>query len=91
MISPKAKRNLLRVIPFGLIWFVFSIVYTLLERGLLGKLAYYPATGNPYNFSKVIFITPVSALVTGLMVGAVEILYFNKLLLQKSFTQKIVY
>lgn len=91
MFAPKAKRNLLRIIPFGLIWLVFSIVYTLLERGLLGKLTYYPATGNPYDFSRVIFITPVSALITGLFVGALEIYYFSKLFLKKTFTQKIIY
>jgi len=69
---------------------IFSIVYTLLEKGILANLEYYPSTGNPYNFHRIIFITPVSALITGLLIGTIEILYFNKLFIQKSFTQKIV-
>lgn len=91
MPSPKTKRNISRIIPFGLIWLIFSVVYSLLERGLLGNLNNYPSTGNPYNFSNNIFITPITALITGLLFGTIEILYFNKLFIQKSFTKKIFY
>ena len=91
MLSPKTKRSISRIIPFGIIWFIFSIVYSLLEKGILGDLNNYPSTGNPYNFTSNIFITPITALITGLLIGTVEILYLNKLFIQKSFTQKIVY
>jgi len=82
---------MLRIIPFGVIWLVFSIIYTLIEKGLLGDLDHYQSTGNPYNFQRNIFITPVAALVTGLFIGTLEILYFNKWFAQKSFTRKILY
>jgi len=91
MLSPKTKRNIARIIPFGLIWLTFSLVYSLLERGLLGELTNYPSTGNPYNFSRTIFITAVSALISGLLVGTIEILYLYKLFLRQSFLKKIVY
>jgi len=91
MLSPKIKRDIFRVIPVGLIWLIFSLVYTLLERGILGRLNYYPSTGNPYNFTRSIFITPLSALFTGLVIGTLEIRYFNKLFRQKSFSKKILY
>jgi class 3 adenylate cyclase len=91
MLSPKTKTNIFRIIPFGVIWLVSSVVYTLLEKGLLGEFEYYPSTGNPYNFSQNIFVTPVSALITGLLIGIMEILFFNKVFSQKSFTKKIVY
>ncbi len=91
MLSPKTKRNSLRIIPFGIIWLVFSIIYTLLEKGLLGELDHYPSTGNPYNFTRNIFITPVAALITGLFIGTLEIFYFNKWFAQKSFSKKIFY
>ncbi|WP_146153624.1 hypothetical protein [Adhaeribacter arboris] len=89
MVSPIAKRNIAQIIPIGLIWFIFSLVYSLLERGLLGKLNYYPATGNPYNFSKTFFITAAVALIIGLLVGTIEVLNFYKVFRQKSFIQKI--
>lgn len=91
MLSPKTKRNVSRIIPVGVIWFIFSIVYSLLEKGILGDINYYPSTGNPYSFSKNIFLTSLSALVMGLLIGTVEILYFNRLFIQKSFTEKIIY
>lgn len=91
MLSPRTKRDIYRIVPFGIIWVIFSIVYTLLEKGILGKLEYYPSTGNPYTFNKSIFITPISALIAGLLTGTIEILYFNKLFIQKSFTQKIIF
>ncbi len=91
MLSPKTKRNILRIIPFGVIWIVFGIIYTLLEKGLLGGLDYYPSTGNPYNFARNIFVTPIAALVTGLFIGTLEIVYFNRWFAQKSFSKKILY
>lgn len=91
MLSPKSKRNIYRIIPYGLIWFIFSLVYVQLEKGLLADLKYYPSTGNPYNFIKNIFITPVSALFTGLLTGGIEILYLNKWFLKKNLSEKIFY
>jgi adenylate cyclase len=91
MLSPETKRNISRIIPFGLIWLAFSFVYSLLERGLLGELTTYPSTGNPYHFSSTMFTTAVTALVLGLLVGAIEIQYFEKLFARVSFAKKIVY
>jgi len=91
ILSPKFKRKIYRIIPFGLIWLIFSIIYTQLEKGLLGNLNYYPSTGNPYNFSRNIFVTPIFSLIVGLLIGAIEIVYLNKLFIQKSFSSKIVY
>lgn len=91
MLSPKIKRNLFRIIPFGVIWFVFSIVYIQLEKGLLGNLKYYPSTATPYNFSRNILITSIFSLITGLFIGTIETLYLNKFFIQKSFSKKILY
>lgn len=91
MLSPKTKANVYRILPFGLIWFFFSIVYTLLEKGFIGELNYYPSTGNPYNFSRNIIITPVFAFITGLLIGTIEILSLSKLFARKSFSKKILY
>ena len=91
MLSPKARRNILRIVPYGMIWLVFSIIYALLEKGLLGSLRYYPATGNNYVFERSIFTTPFSALLTGILIGVLEIVYFRRWFVKKSFTKKILY
>jgi len=77
--------------PFGLIWLGFSIVYSLLERGMLGDLDHYPATGNPYRFSSTIIVTAITAVISGLLIGSLEALYLYKLFGQKSLSRKIVY
>ncbi|MFY0654717.1 MAG: adenylate/guanylate cyclase domain-containing protein [Cyclobacteriaceae bacterium] len=91
MIPPATKRNINRIIPFGVIWLVFTIVYLLLEKGLLGQLDQYPSTGNPYNFRDNLFITSVFATLSGLALGMVEILYLNIIFQKKSLAAKISY
>ncbi len=91
MLSPETKRNISRIIPFGVIWLIFSIVYSLLEKGLLGDLTIYPSTGNSYTFSITIFITALIAFIAGLLIGAIEILYLSKQFRQKSFFKKMLY
>ena len=90
MISPKTRSAISRIIPFVITWFVSSIVYTLLERGILGKLDYYPSTGNPYDFKSTLIITPIGSLFVGLLIGISEVFYLNELFAKKSFTQKIL-
>jgi len=91
MLSPITKRNLLRILPFGFFWLLFSLLYVFLERGLLGNLQYYPITGNPYSFGNNLLLTPLSALLTGLGIGSLEVFYVNRLFSNKSFLQKIIY
>ena len=69
----------------------FSLVYSVVEKGLLGDLNKYPSTGNPYHFSKTLWITATTALVLGLIMGTVEILFFNKLFPRLSLIKKIVF
>lgn len=91
MLSAKIRRNISRIIPYGVIWLVFSLVYVLMEKGFLGTLDHYPATGNPYNFTSSLFITPVSACLTGFFIGSLEIMYFNKRFRYMSFSKKILF
>ncbi len=90
-LSPFTRINILRILPFGLIWLFFSLVYSLVEKGLLGDLDKYPSTGNPYHFSKTLWITGTTALVLGLLMGTVEILFFSKLFPKLSLLKKIVF
>lgn len=89
MISAKSKRQLAQVIPFGLIIMLFGIVYSLVEKGILGEHPSYPSTGNSY------FFNPISAsfltLISGLIVGSIEVVFLNKRFQKNSFLEKIVY
>ena len=91
MLSSKSKRNISRIMPFALTWLLYSLVYSLLERALLGKLTSYPSTGNPYHFGTAIFSAAITAFTLGLLIGAIEILYINNLFIKKSLLKKIIY
>jgi len=90
MLSPKTKRNISRIIPFGIIWFAFGFVYALIEKGILGELDYHPSTGIPYKF-EVSLLFSLSYAALGLVIGTIEILYLNNKFINKSFGQKILY
>ncbi|CAG5067398.1 hypothetical protein DYBT9623_00119 [Dyadobacter sp. CECT 9623] len=75
MLSPKTKRDVARVIPFGVLWFIFSLIYCMLERGILGDLDHYPSTGNHYKFAANIFAIPAAGLMMGMITGVLEIGY----------------
>jgi len=90
MLSPKKRRNISRIIPFGVIWYIFGLVYVIVEKGILGEFDYHPSTGIPYKL-KVSFLFSFSMALVGLVVGTVEILYLNRLFIHKNFWQKIFY
>jgi adenylate cyclase len=90
MLSPKTQRNISRIIPFGLIWFIFGLVYAFIEKGILGELDYHPSTGIPYEF-EVSLLFSLSFAAVGLFIGTFEILYLSNQFISKSFWQKIVY
>jgi adenylate cyclase len=89
-ISPKYKRNIYRILPFGLFWAAFGLIYSLIEKGLLGNLDYYPATGNAYEFSGTILTTGIGSALMGWILGAAEILFLNKYFSGRSFGAKVI-
>ncbi|WP_394751010.1 adenylate/guanylate cyclase domain-containing protein [Spongiimicrobium salis] len=89
MLSPKHKRIFLQIVPFGLISLAFSIMYSLLEKGILGDYPIYPSTGNPYNFE---FIVPaIISLILGLFIGVFEVLFLSKRFQKGSLGKKIIF
>ena len=91
MLTPKVKLTIYRILPFGIIWLVFGLIYLLMERGIIGDLDYYPATGNPYNFNSNTLVSLVIVFVGGLAVGAFEVLFLRKRFMRHSFARKIFY
>src|SRR6185295_13673035 len=91
MIAAIARRNITRIIPFGIIWLIAGIIYSLLERGLLGNLREYPTTGNPYHFISTFWITAITAVLLGCFFGALEVLYVSRLFEKRTLVEKIIY
>ena len=91
MLLPKTIRNIKRVVPFGVLWFIFGLIYVMLEKGIIGNLDHYPSTGVDYDFVRNILLVPLSGLMMGLLTGIMEIGYFHKWFIKNSFTKKIIF
>ncbi len=90
-LHPKYRRNIYKIIMFGTIWVIFGILYSLMEKGLLGDLNYYPSTGNYYDFGSSIFLITLSSFIVGCLLGAFEVFILSKMFDKKSFGIKIFY
>jgi adenylate cyclase len=90
MINPKYIRYAKQIIPFGIIWLMFALVYSLVEFGLLGDLKKYPTTGNAYNFKQNIVFTLLLSFFMGLIQGALEISWLRKRFEHNSLWVKVV-
>jgi adenylate cyclase len=89
MLSPKAKRNISRIIPFGLIWFFTQLVFFIVEKAAIGD-SESPSSAIDIDFEIFIFGMFVITCL-GLLVGAIEIFCMDKAFAKLSFSKKIFY
>lgn len=93
MLSPKTKRNVSRILPFGVIWLVLGWVNLFCQEAVLSV-----ALEGNLNQSAVIRMTPevllfasIAIIVVGLLVGTIEVIWLYRLFNNKSLSFKIVY
>ncbi|MFX0557769.1 adenylate/guanylate cyclase domain-containing protein [Maribacter sp. CXY002] len=90
VLSPKTKRNISRILPFGVIWLVLGWVNLFSQESV--------KQGQNLDISSAINVTPevfvfasIAVTVVGLIVGAIEVAWLGNLFSKKSFSQKIGY
>lgn len=89
-LTPKTKRNINRIIPFGLIWFILSLVFLFSEHAVSG------AQGNTLDSAinvnlQVFIFASFGVTLVGLLVGVIELVYLEKHFVSYSFKAKIFY
>ncbi|WP_422008276.1 adenylate/guanylate cyclase domain-containing protein [Roseivirga pacifica] len=88
--SPKAKRNIARIIPFAIIWVVMGWIILYLEHVASINGVVDDETAIHLNFPVVLFAT-VSVALIGLLVGVMEVIWLEKVFRKRSFAQKLFY
>ncbi len=88
---PLIKRNLPKVAVVAIIWYVSTVVFLFVEKGVMGDLKYYPSTGNKFDFSTALVFNPLFSLVVGGLLGIVEIFWLGNRFRKNSFGQKLLY
>ncbi|RTE53852.1 adenylate/guanylate cyclase domain-containing protein [Arenibacter aquaticus] len=89
-LSAKVRRNLSRIIPFGIIWLVSGWVFYIVEQAAVGNSDQDQSSRIVMNFEVFLF-SSVALMAVGLLIGTIELLYLNQVFSKKSFTKKIVY
>lgn len=89
-LSPRTKLNVVRILPFGIIWFLFDQIFFISDYSARGNFEDIPDTAIQLDLSIIIFGS-VAVTIVGLLVGAVEIIYLNRRFSTKTLTQKVVY
>ena len=90
LLSPRAKLNVVRILPFGIIFFLFDQVFFISDFSARGGFEDVPDAAIRVDLSILIFGS-VAVTVVGLLVGAVEVFYLNRRFATKSLTQKVAY
>ena len=93
MLSPNTKRNISRIIPYGVIWLVLGWVNLFSQEAVLTA-----ALEENSTQSAVIRMTPtvflfasIAIIIVGLLVGSIEVVWLGNLFGKKSFLRKIGY
>lgn len=90
MLSPSARRNVSRIIPFGIIWLVSGLVFLIVEKAAAGDWDNLPATGIQMDY-KIFIFSSLAITGVGLLVGTIELVYINNFFARKSFARKVLY
>ena len=89
VISPKLKRNIYRILPFGIIWLVFGIIFLIVEYAATKDYDYTPAGVINLDFW-VLFFALFAVTVVGLLIGIIELLFIDRFFARRSFKTKII-
>ncbi len=89
-LSPKTKRNILRILPFGVIWFLFSQIFLISDYTAVGNFSDVPDTAIKLDAGIYLF-SILAVTMLGLLVGSIELVYLNDRFVKKSLSQKIIY
>jgi adenylate cyclase len=90
LISPKSKRNIQRIIPFGLIWLFLGWIFLFIEMAAMGGWDNTPDSAVKVDWNVFIFAS-VAVFFVGAIIGIVELVYLNRRFANQSFGRKILY
>ncbi len=88
-LSPKARWNLSRIIPFGVIWGVVGIVFIISDVLAIGSGPVPEGAIKPDL--DVFLFASFSVMVSGLLVGVLEVLFVNQWFSKASLVKTIAY
>ena len=89
-ITPKAKRNISRILPFALIWVVSGWIVDITELGVTRNQILNPDTEIALTIPILIFASLANAVV-GLIIGTLEVVYLEMRFSNRTLGVKLFY
>ncbi|MEM6719006.1 MAG: adenylate/guanylate cyclase domain-containing protein [Bacteroidota bacterium] len=89
MLSPKFKRYLTQILPFGVIWFLLGIIFITIEYAATKDYSYTQKGVIEVNLEIFIFAM-VAVTFVGLLIGTIEVVFLKRFFAKSSFIQTIV-
>ncbi|TVZ16640.1 adenylate/guanylate cyclase domain-containing protein [Maribacter sp. MAR_2009_72] len=89
-IAPKTKRNIHRIIPFAIIWLILGWINLFTQEAVTLNTNLNPSSAISIT-TEVFLFANFALIVVSLLVGAIEVLWLDKLFNKKNFSKKIIY
>ena len=89
-LSPRTKRNISRIIPFGVIWLIVGWYDLFIDAVATGNQNLRPSTDITLTFEVFVFAS-IAVTIVGLLVGTIEVLWLGNLFVNKPFWKKLFY
>lgn len=90
-ISPKLKRNLTQIIPFGIIWLIIGWLTLWSEYAVVAQLDEVTMPESSISWStEIIVFASIMVFLIGCFVGLLEVTFINRLFIKSSFPKKIL-
>ncbi len=87
--SPKTKRNIQRIIPFGIIWLLIGWFDLVTDALATGNKNTNPGIEITLTLEVFVFAS-VAVTIIGLIIGTLEVYWFKNLFARYSFTRKLL-
>ncbi|MCW5517466.1 adenylate/guanylate cyclase domain-containing protein [Muriicola sp. Z0-33] len=89
MISSKLKNNVSRILPYGIIWLAFGLIFLIVEYAATKNAGDTPAGVIQLNYTIFIFAM-IAVTLVGLLIGVIELMFINRFFTKRSFLAKIL-
>ncbi|AXG71015.1 adenylate cyclase 1 [Kordia sp. SMS9] len=89
MLSPRLKRYLTQILPFGIIWFLFGLIFLIVEFAATKNYNYLPKGVIEVNLQIFIFAM-IAVVFVGFVIGTIEVVFLKRIFAKSTFLKKIL-
>ena len=89
MFTPKLKRNISKIVPFGIIWLLFGLIFLFVEYAAIQDCAYAPSGAISLDY-KVFTFAILAVTFVGFFIGIIEVLFIKSFFAKRSLLTKML-